>query len=366
MRGHEGRAAHFLLLPELAYSPPNEAIISALLELGYGVDLFVPGGACATARYGSRVSVRPVVYGKRWLLQNAFSPSWLKYQVFSSTSEDPLAVAGVLAKWHRRPFFALNDEIKSGSYYGDAPESWKRLCRWAIRSARFNIVNDTARIPLLRDYAGLPEHSKILVYPGCFRQPPAPADRPALRRQWRMPEDALVIGVSGGFNETTGADWLLQAFTRDPTLHLVLQTLNLAPLTRLLLSRLQGAERLYLEPHRLDWQEAWARAAACDIGLAIYTNTGPQFQQMGIASNRLCMFLAMGVPVIGNRQPSYRFLEEYDCGVLVDSADEFAAAVALIRSRLAIMKRNALRCAREYIQAPERYVLLRQAMMSLG
>ncbi len=362
MAQHVRRAAHFLLLPELAHSPPNEAIVSALLELGYTVDLYAPGGQFSTAAYGKRVTAYPVTYGKRWLLHNAWHPRWRGYQLFSATSEDPLAVAGLLSWLHRRPFFALDDEIKSGSYYGNAPESWKRLCRWAIRRARLNIVNDPARIALLRDYAGLAETAPVLVYPGCFRQPPAPADRATLRRQWGFPEDALVIGVSGGFNETAGADWLLETFVRDSSIYLMVQALNLAPFARLLMQKLQGADRLYLESRRLDWQEAWASAAACDIGLAIYTSTGPQFQHMGIASNRLCMFLAMGVPVIGNRQSSYAFLETYDCGILVDSADEFAAAVAQIRSRLAAMKRNALRCAQEYIQAPERYEFLKQAL----
>jgi hypothetical protein len=32
------KAAHFLYSPFLAYSPPNDAVVSALLELGYYVD----------------------------------------------------------------------------------------------------------------------------------------------------------------------------------------------------------------------------------------------------------------------------------------------------------------------------------------
>ena len=349
------KAAHFLLTPELACSPPNEAIVSALLDLGYDVDLFAPGVSFSTSCYESRVTVHPVEYGKRWLVKHAGSPRWRQYHLFSGTSEDPLAVAGVLSWLHRRPFFALVDEIKSGSYYGDSPEPWKRLCRWAMRRARFNIVNDEARTDLLRNYADISPDREILVYPGCFREAPAPADRRVLRRQWGVPEDALVLAASGGFNLTGAADWLVRAVQQDVSLFAVVQPLALDPFARFLLNRIEGRERLYVEEHRLDWREAWASAAAFDIGMAIYLNRAPQFQNMGVSSNRLCMFLAMGVPVIGNRQSSFVFLEKFDCGVMVDSYDEFLAAIIYIRDNIDRMKSNCKKCVNEYIMANARF-----------
>ena len=362
MASNRKKAAHFLLLGELAGSPPNEALIGALLDLGFDVDLYAPGGGTVKGLYDSRVTMFPVEYGKRWLLRNALSRRWREYQIFSGTSEDPLGVAGALARLHRKPFTALADEIKSGSYYGDAPESWKRLCRWAMRGAAFNIVNDESRVQLQREYAGISPDSPVLVYPGCFRQPPAPSDRASLREKWGIPMGALTIGVSGGFNETSGADWLFKVFSRDPSIHLVIQALNMPPFTRMLLENTAGAGRLYLEPNRLSWQDAWASASACDIGLAIYTNPAPQFQHMGISSNRLCMYLAMGVPVIANRQPSFEFLEHFDCGRMVSSEQEFSAAVEKIRDCLPAMRANALTCAREYIRAPQRWLELREKL----
>ena len=361
------RAAHFLLLPELAHSPPNEAIVSALLDLGYDVDLFSPDpGSAQTHSYGPRVCSLPTQYGSRWLLKNALSSRWRSYDIFSATSEVPLANAGVLSWLHRKRSFLLVDEIKSGSYYGDSPELLKKLCRWAMRRTVFNIVNDESRIGLLRDYAGLGPRNMVIIYPGCYRQPPAIADRNALRRQWGIVPSALVIGASGGFNLTTGAGWLLEAMQSDPSLHAVIQPLGVDPLARFLLEHVQVRERLYIENRRLGWEEAWATAPGVDIGLAIYTNPAPQFQNMGISSNRLCMYLAMGVPVIASRQPSFRFLEEYDCGVLVSSAQEMVAAVDFIRPRLAQMKANALRCAREYIDAPGRYQQLHRLIAGLS
>lgn len=346
--------AHFLYVPELTHSPPNEALISAYLELGYAVDLYAPGD-CPIDDYGSTVSSCIVEYGKQWLLRNIWRPKWRRYSAFSGTSEDPLAIVGLLSALHRRPAIILADEIKSGSYYGDRSEKWKRLCRFGMRRAGLTIVNDAVRIDLQRNYADLSQHQPIVVYPGGYRQPPTPVDRSKQRRAWGIREDALIIGGSGHLNLVNGADWLIEALEAIPELHAVLQPLAFDPLARFLLEHIAARNRIYVERRRLDWYEAWAQASAVDIGLVVYKNPAPQFQLMGTSSNRLCMFLAMGVPVIASRQESFCFLEEYDCGVLVDDSAGFSAALEQIRSRLPKMKANARRCWREYVAAPQRY-----------
>lgn len=359
------RAAHFLLIPELAHSPPNEALVSAFLELGLDVDLFAPGLRPDQVEYGGRVRSFDVSYGRRWLASNLLSPRWLGYRVLSATSERPLATMGTLAKLWRRPSIALVDEIKAGSYRGDDPESWKRRCRSAVRAANLRIVNDDSRVDLLREYAAVPEASPIIVYPGGFHEPPPACDRSAIRREWGFADDDLVIGFSGGLNRSSGIDWLLDVLAVDARLRAVLQPLGIDDTARLLLDRVAVREQVFLQAGRLGWREAWSQAAALDIGLAIYRNPAPQFQHMGTSSNRLCMFLAMGVPVVATCQESFRFLEEYECGVLVDSANEFVAAIAAMRDRLPELRSNAARCWREYVDSAGGYRRLREQMRSL-
>jgi glycosyltransferase involved in cell wall biosynthesis len=360
----EKRAAHFLLLPELACSPQNEALISAYLDLGYEIDLFAPNGSCDVSSYGLGVVCRPVEYGYRWLFRNALLPFWRRYNLFSGTSEDPLAVVGALSIIHRRPSIALVDEIRSGSYRGNARESWKRLCRLGMRRAELNIVNDTARIELLRAYAGFPERKKIIVYPSAYRCPPPPVDRKSQRQSWGVPEEAMVVGASGNFNLSVGADWVINS-VKIAGRFAAIQAVGIDSFALFLLKQLELRFPMYVQEERLEWRKAWAQSAAMDVGAVIYKSPAPQFQNMGISSNRLCMFLAMGVPVIASRQDSFRFLEEFDCGILVDDAEGFSVAVDKIRDRLAQMRSNALRCYREYVTAPERYAGLREEIAKL-
>src|SRR5690606_38238726 len=150
----------------------------------------------------------------------------------------------------------------------------------------------------------------------------------------------ILLGLSGTFNLLQGADWLLDAVRADERVHAVIQPVGVDALHLDLLARIEPRARIFVEPARLGWREAWAQAAAVDIGIVVYRVPAPQFPLMGTSSNRLCMYLAMGVPVIASRQPSFEFLERYDCGILVESSAEFAAAVSRIASRLPEMREN--------------------------
>ena len=349
------KVAHFLLMPELAGSPPNEAIINSLTELGCDIDLYAPAGEINTSMYDTPINVFPVEYGKRWMLKNLFLPKWQKYDLFSGTTEDPMAVVGLLSTIHRKRSVTLGDEIRSGSYAGNRTVRWKNICQRGMRNSAFRIVNDRHRINLIKDYLNMPNDTNVIVYPGCFRNPPKAQPKETMKQKWGFTDDKLIIGDSGLFYYEHSALWLIEAVVNRDDFNLVIQPLNTDPLSRYLLTKIKGAQRIYMEPKRIDWRDAWSQMGAVDIGVAVYRHTGPQFQNMGISSNRLCMFLAMGVPVIVSKQPSFEFLEKYDCGVMVENEHEFIDAIDYIKPRLAQMKKNALHCTAQYIDTSSAY-----------
>lgn len=357
------RAAHFLLIPELLYSPPNHAIITAYLENKYSVDVFSPGNLEKNTLYGDQVRTYKVSYSWYWILQNIFNIRWLSYNIISGTSEDPLVTVGLISFLYHKKNFALVDEIKAGSYRGDRSERWKSLCKWTMRISNFCIVNDRHRIGLLREYAHLNSRKEIVVYPGCFVEKPIVNEEiHTIKSGWGFPGDAFVIGSSGGFNLTAGADWLLSSLRDMEDMYAVIQPLGVSELSMYLMENLDYKKRLYIQRNRLSWYEAWKKAKGFDVGLSIYTNSAPQFQKMGISSNRLCMFIAMGVPVIASKQKSFEFLEYYDCGIMVETYDEFKLALKKIRTNNIRMKANCKKCHDEYIQVDQAYHLLSSAI----
>lgn len=354
-------------MPKLAYSPPNDAVIKALLGLGLKVDLFAPAQDFDVSQYGANVRAYTAHYSYRWLASNLISRRWRQYSIFSGTSEDPMAAVGVLSALYNKPSVTLSDEIRSGSYAGNRTRRWKQLCRWAMRRSRFQIVNDPVRLELLREYLSMRSTDSMIVYPGCFTDPPQPADRNDMRKKWNVRGKNLVVADSGVFYHEHSAVWLIEALINRSDINLVIQPLNTDPLSRYLLTKIQGADRIYLEPHRIEWRDAWSQMGAADIGVAVYRQTGPQFQNMGISSNRLCMFLAMGVPVIVSKQPSFEFVEKFNCGVMVENESEFTSAIDYIKPRIEQMKQNALICAAEYIDANGAYhTLVDKLSVTLG
>jgi len=276
-----------------------------------------------------------------------------------------MAVAGLLARIYRRRCITLADEIKSGSTSGMRSPRWKALCRFGMRAADLTIVNEEERIDIQREYAGLEQDSSIVVMPNSFRDPPPAGDRISLRNERGLPPEALVVCFSGVFNLHNGGVWFAKALATRKDVWFWGQVVPQDPLVAELLPCLQGSDRLVLEPGPLGWRFPWISMAVADIGVVVYLQDAPQFLHMGVASQRMCMFLAMGVPVIASRQKSFQFVEDYDCGVLVDSADQFAAAVDIIRPRLSTMRSNALRCSREYINAIGRYADLVKSVATL-
>jgi hypothetical protein len=368
MRSKKRFAAHFLLIPELLYSPPNEAIVNALIEEGYEVDIYSPYLLPSQTEYGDGVKTFQVNYSWVWIVRNLSKRQWRKYSVYSGTSEDPIAVVGLLSFIYRKPCFALVDEIKSESYSGDRSIYWKRICKWGIRRARFKIVNDTSRVQLLREYVNMKEVGSIIVYPGCYREPEMKSEelRLDIRKKWGFSDTSFVIGSSGGFNMTSGADWLINYMSHDSGMHAVIQPLGVSELAVFLLDKLEFKDRIFVEKKRLSWAEAWRDAQALNVGICIYRNPAPQFQRMGVSSNRLCMFIAMGVPVIASRQDSFRFIEEFNCGRLVSDYDEFCDSVRIVKEEWKTMKDNCRQCFKEYIKTNEAYTILKTRIRKLN
>lgn len=349
-----GRVAHFLLTPNLKKSPPNDALQQLYGELGFSVDLFAP--------HSDDADLSSVTYGYKWLAKNLCSPRWSQYKAFSCTSEDPVVIAGLLAFCWRKPLIFLSDEIKSGAYRGNRSNLWKKICRWCMRRAAVTIVNDESRIALQRSYAEMGEQQNIVVYPGCFLQAPLAQDQDEVRQQWGVKEGQTALCFSGACNLSAGIDWALESLDDHQNVKMITQALTIDGLPRYLLQNHRNADRIHVQPSVLTWQESWSSMGGADVGIAIYTNTADQFQLMGISSNRLCMFLAMGIPVIVSRQPSFQFVEDFDCGVMVENAAEFSAALSKIIANNAQMKKNAIRCTQEYIDTAGKFSALKSTI----
>ena len=76
---------------------------------------------------------------------------------------------------------------------------------------------------------------------------------------------------------------------------------------------------------------------------------------MGLAAGKIGNYLKCGVPVIATRLLSLSYIEEYNCGILVDKESDIADAINRILSDRDLYSKNAHRCYRE-LWYPKLYV----------
>lgn len=353
------RAAYFLLESSYHGRPLDRGIVQALLDADYDVDLFYPAPVGSPEPYpAARVACRLVSFRSRWLLRQLFSPAWRRYDLFLGTPDLAVAVAGVLAGAAGRPLVTVCDEIYAGGYAGQAAGHWKKAATLAMRRSRFTIITDHCRQSLQCQAAGLKPSHLFYEYPCCYAFPFAPRrPRQEIRDALGIGEQDFVVVASGRFSADTGAAWVIRLLDcLPPGVRLMIQPGGVPePVADSLLSALSARDRrlVYL-PGRVGFLESLEVANAADAALVLYLSGKPQFQLMGVSSNKVCTALWMGKPVIVSAQPSFHFVEEYGCGVPVDAEDGLPRAIEKLRAGYDVYSRNAVKCLEGHIRPRER------------
>lgn len=89
--------------------------------------------------------------------------------------------------------------------------------------------------------------------------------------------------------------------------------------------------------------------ASADIGIALYSVDELEYRAiyMGLASGKIGNYLKCGLPVIATRLPSLSYIEDYHCGILVESEERIADAINTILQNYDTYSLNAYTCYRE-------------------
>lgn len=324
------RAAYFVQRADYAGRPFDDGILGALDDAGFEVDYFTPN---------------EVEYRRAWLQRQLLHASrWRAYDVFLGSADLPMAFAGALAALARKPVVTACDEIYIGGYAGIASGLWKPLVRQAMRQSAFTIITDRVRIPLQREYAGLPASHEFVEYPCCFS---TPYDGPRAAREG----DRFVLSLTGAFAWWTGAQWAVPLAGRDG-IELLVQPGG--PPDAAVDALLRRADGVIYKPERVSYREAAAITATADASFVCYLTPFPEFRHMGVSSQKLCTSLWVGVPVIAARQESFAFVEELRCGVLIDRAEDLPGAVARICEDREGYRTRALAAVDTYVRPAEK------------
>lgn len=183
-----------------------------------------------------------------------------------------------------------------------------------------------------------------------------------LAKRVNLPSDSVVLLHSGGLGKWFMCEELALASNHlAPNQYVVFHTSHNVTKDKYFkrindsMNRENLPVRFSLKP--VTDQELDTLVASATIGLAFYSIDvlGYRAEYMGVAAGKIGNSLKCGVPVIATKLPSLSYLEDYECGVLIDSFEELPAAVNQILENYSNYCENAYKCYRE-LWEPQKYL----------
>ena len=361
------RAAYFLLSGAYLGRPFDDGILKALYATGYAVDLFAPNPVVSNLPEYAATKILSIDYRLSWIRTHWRTDSLQGYDLFLGTPDLPMALVGALGGLTRKKTITLCDEVFTGGYAGAARSYWLSMAIYGMKHSAMTVITDMCRTELQRQLAHLSRDHKFVQYPCCFAENTFNNSPAFWREKLHLQEEDCLVSYTGGISAYTGLDWTLDALDGLPgRFKLLIQPVAVDTLLEYFLKRTALDRRIhFLWPPIPSYREAMSMNQAADIGIVIYTLERPQFQKMGVSSNKLCMFLQMGKPVVASRQPSFEFLEEYGAGILIDRGSELSGAILKIASDYPRYSRSARKCFEEYVNPQARLEGLTKALQAL-
>lgn len=239
------------------------------------------------------------------------------------------------------------------------PEPGNRNEHKSMERAKLIITHDKWHRDFIRKHFNL-DKEKFLLLPNASHTPPYNKSSDYLARKLNVVDKKIILH-SGGLGEWFCCKELAQATKNwdDDTIlvfhtsHHVEETSYYQEMTAALI----GQQNVVFSTTPVSNEELDALVASAYIGIALYSvpKLGFRAENMGLAAGKIGNYLKCRVPVIATRLPSLSYIEDYQCGILVDDVSQIKDAIQCISSNHSLYAINAHRCYNE-LWDPSQYL----------
>ena len=359
--------------------PSLMGAVKLLLRDGYFVDLIFVSDPAFDAPHFDDVNVRLIALpslrrfslptGLRRILE-ALMLLWCVFwqsmlRRFSwLVGVDPvgLIISGFVARVFRLRFLYANLEILFSSEVSSAYiRIIKRLERYYNKRCAFTIIQDLSRAELLAR-ENLIDIDTICLLPNSPFGEASQRSSQFLRDRLQISAEQKLILHVGTLGKWTSTPELLAAsrnWSED--------------LTLVLHSRQRGSEidldladhpRVQVSDRPVPSQDLPNLIASADIGLVLYRKDdhfmhGDNIQYVGLSSGKMAEYLRCGVPVVVTAFPGLcELVEEFQCGICIENADEIADAIHTILADRSKYSQGAVECFNDVFNFEEKFKLV--------
>ena len=329
-------------------------VVNALAERGVRITICLWETCQEEYRYLDRWRNVRLVFFRQGLVQGVVSKfSFLSPWAFSvqvaprlrhrfhyifTVGQRGLVIGRILQHVFGGRLIYLNDEFPSCWHVG----RWNRAEKAAAAHTDLIVVPDKCRVDPLLDELALPRTHRT------FALPNAPLQRTSSAVvNWNdrlgIPPDSKFVLHAG-----TVADWaqipeVLFTIRDWPTNCVFLihsRSCDGLKQYRRSLMHLHEEGRVFWSTRPLTQSELSSLISAASCTLALYRNTGANFEHVGMSSGKMMRSIVLGVPVVASRLDSLNFVEQNRLGVLVEKPYEIPKAIETVLSARQEMREN--------------------------
>jgi hypothetical protein len=355
---------------------PNPFVYESLVEtfrsigeLGFTVCLVSPEGEDGSKHVaaGLQIDWQPVPMNTGRGMPASMRMAWRAKRLISG--RPTMAVLGVdaisstmgrlLSAAHRLPFIYYGLELPARRK--DSAGLLRRLEHWAYRRADLVITMHGTRADFIHLETGA-SPDRIALLPNCCRGAGSRHRTRFLRERFGIPDGDIVILHAGGIGAAQDSLPLAQAAPGwGKGRHLVFHAhcpMDREPYYREFAGKITELANVHLNADAVAPDALDDVVGGADIGIAWYNRDILDYRAdlLSLSAGKIGRYLRNGLPVIVRNLPTIRpFIDEYRCGVCIDSLSDAASAIDTIVADYEAYVSNAQRCHEE-LWRPDRYL----------
>ncbi len=230
-----------------------------------------------------------------------------------------------------------------------------------LKDATYIITHDRWHGEFLMKHYGI-DKKKLLYLPNASHTPIYQLKSTYLSDGLNIPSDKRILLHSGGLGVWFQCKELAKSTEQwDDDYVLVFHTshqVETTPYYKEMTNEIQLNGKVFYSTKPVSNEVLDELVASAYIGVALYSVDvlGYRALYMGLAAGKIGNYLKCGKPVIATRLPSLSYIEEYQCGVLVDDVSQVKGAMIKIAQNYDFYSENAYRCYQEMWE-PQQYLV---------
>jgi len=227
----------------------------------------------------------------------------------------------------------------------------KKVERKANRSAALTIIQDVDRAKIIIQENGIPEE-KIAFLPNAPTGDANIKKSNYLRNSLRISNERKIILHSGAIHPGQMSLVLAEeAKSWDSNVVMVFHCRNILKTKyENIFKKNVDEKKVFLTDRPVNFQLYSELISSADLGIALYQPFGAELNLvcMGLSSGKIASYLQRGLPIVVSSFPTLKKLvEEYECGIAVESVKDVKNAIGKIFVAYEIYSANAIRCFNE-------------------